>query len=120
MVSQRRIVIATAVAAFCASLAIVPPAFAGDEDISPNAYQVFDPETGFMVPADSLPDAQQGHPPADQTDAGSAAADAGQGSAPSRLLPLLLVAVIAMAGVAVWLRAKRKRAETGTATVMSN
>lgn len=34
---------------------------AGDEDISPSAYQVFDPETGFMVPSDSLQDPEAAH-----------------------------------------------------------
>ncbi|NNE38650.1 MAG: hypothetical protein HKN08_10135 [Gammaproteobacteria bacterium] len=31
------------------------PAFAGDEDMNPTAYSVFDPVTGYMIPADQLP-----------------------------------------------------------------
>lgn len=29
-----------------------PSVIAGDEDINPNAYQQFDPETGYMMPVD--------------------------------------------------------------------
>jgi hypothetical protein len=31
------------------------PAFAGDEDMNPTAYSVFDPVTGFMIPSEGPP-----------------------------------------------------------------
>ena len=37
--------------AIAAVLTTGSPALAGDEDLSPNAYQEFDPVTGFMVTA---------------------------------------------------------------------
>ena len=52
------------------AILIAPTIFAGDEDMSPNAYNVFDPVTGYMVPADSQPNAQQGHEMS-ETDASS-------------------------------------------------
>jgi len=42
------------------ALVISPCLYAGDEDMSPNAYHIFDPETGYMVTVESQPDAQQG------------------------------------------------------------
>ena len=32
---------------------------AGDEDMSPSAYHVFDPETGYMITVDPLDEEQQ-------------------------------------------------------------
>ncbi len=34
-------------------------AYAGDEDMSPSAYHVFDPVTGYMVTVDPLDEEQQ-------------------------------------------------------------
>ena len=34
-------------------------AYAGDEDMSPSAYHVFDPETGYMITVDPLDEEQQ-------------------------------------------------------------
>lgn len=34
------------------------PAHAGDEEINPSVYQVFDPETGFFIDVEPPPDAQ--------------------------------------------------------------
>lgn len=34
------------------------PAYAGDEEINPSVYQVFDPETGFFIDVEPPPDAQ--------------------------------------------------------------
>ncbi len=33
--------------------------YAGDEDMSPSAYHVFDPETGYMITVDPLDEEQQ-------------------------------------------------------------
>lgn len=49
-----------AVLLWLATFALTSPAVAGDEDISPSAYQIFDPETGYMIPVDPA-DARQGH-----------------------------------------------------------
>ena len=35
-----------------------PPAFAGDEDMNPTAYSVFDPVTGYMIPVEDPPPQQ--------------------------------------------------------------
>ncbi len=34
-------------------------AYAGDEDMSPSAYHVFDPVTGYMITVDPLDEEQQ-------------------------------------------------------------
>ena len=92
-----------------ASVLLDGAAVAGDEDISPSAYQVFDPETGFMIPADQLPAAQQGHAVA----GGHAASDVMQGNEPgkSSARPNYLLAStgLAIAGIVAWLLRSRYR-----------
>ena len=85
-------------------------AYAGDEDMSPNAYQQFDPVTGYMVPVDDPNASQQGHgESAADTVAGDAAELSGDGSVnavqPGLWLSLLAAAVVLAAFVA-WVRNK--------------
>jgi len=39
---------------------------AGDEDMSPSAYHVFDPETGYMITVDPMDEEQQVPPVVDE------------------------------------------------------
>ena len=92
-------------------LLAVRAASAGDEDLSPNAYQEFDPVTGFMVPVDPDADKQQGHgeDTTAQVEHGDAAPDAAAPqdawSGSSRWVYWAVVIAAAL-GVAVWLRRK--------------
>ena len=84
-------------------------ASAGDEDLSPNAYQEFDPVTGFMVTVD--PDADAGHDDevAAQAEHGDAAdaVEATADSEPASTGWLYWVIIgVAAAGVLTWLRRK--------------
>jgi len=73
---------------------------AGDEDMSPSAYHVFDPETGYMITVDPMDEEQQV----------SAATD----GVPPEVAPTVpgtwqywMVAIAIAAGVAAWLYRKR-------------
>ncbi|NNC78083.1 MAG: hypothetical protein HKN77_08990 [Woeseiaceae bacterium] len=44
-----------------------PLLFAGDEDMSPNAYHVFDPETGYMMTVDPMSEEELAKARADGT-----------------------------------------------------
>ena len=74
--------------------------YAGDEDMSPSAYHVFDPETGYMVTVDPMDEEQQ--------DAMPAAVDTpeAESTAPSDWRLLLVILSIGVA-VAIWLHKKR-------------
>lgn len=86
---------------------------AGDEDLSPSAYQRFDPVTGFTITVD--PDAQnsQEHGPTDgqtQSDAAHANDESTATEASPRYAWLYwVIALAAGAGVIVWLRGKAHR-----------
>ena len=87
-----------------------PTLHAGDEDISPNAYNVFDPVTGYMVPADSQPTTQQGHELSD-ADANLAADplnDQTEGTSESQRWIYLLAIVVLAGGFISWRRNKEK------------
>lgn len=58
---------AIAVAVSCCALLQAPLLFAGDEDMSPNAYHVFDPETGYMITVDPMTEAELAEAKADGT-----------------------------------------------------
>ncbi len=94
-----------------AVLLLAGGAWAGDEDLSPNAYQEFDPVTGFMVTVDPDADEQQGHGDdvAAQAEHGDAALEEippeDNWSGPSRWIYWAVVAAAAL-GVAFWLRRK--------------
>lgn len=52
---------------FCLAVILACSAtHAGDEDMSPNAYHIFDPETGYMMTVESAPEGQDGTTRADQ------------------------------------------------------
>ena len=75
---------------------------AGDEDMSPSAYHVFDPETGYMVTVDPS-DEEQVMPPASDEPPAEA-----ERTAPFSWQIWLIVIVVA-GGVAVWFRKSRER-----------
>ncbi|MEX2497119.1 MAG: hypothetical protein WD448_13570 [Woeseia sp.] len=92
-----------------AVLSVAQVSFAGDEDISPSAYQIFDPETGYMIPVEPQTNPQQGHGPSPD-DAQDDAATGG-GKTARRLwlyLPILLI-VLALGAT----RLRKKRAAGG-------
>lgn len=49
----------TAVIWYLLALLPLAAARAGDEEINPSVYQVFDPETGYFIDVEPPPDAQQ-------------------------------------------------------------
>lgn len=74
--------------------------YAGDEDMSPSAYHVFDPETGYMVTVDPTDEEQQV-----STLPG---ADAPELEPTGRVAPQFwIVAMIITIGIAVWVQMKR-------------
>ncbi len=100
------------VAGICALAATLylPAVLAGDEDISPSAYQEFDPVTGFMVTID--PDAEHDressknsadHESNDTEDD----RDRSLGNANGALY--LLIVVAAGVAIAVWMRRRAKK-----------
>ena len=96
------------------------PAFAGDEDMNPTAYSVFDPVTGYMIPADQLP--PQEHTPATsstnetttlgtQISAGqpmTTQASAIEEPEQSYILMYLVAGALILGGFAAWVRNKGK------------
>lgn len=84
---------------------------AGDEDISPNAYQEFDPVTGYMITVDPDAENQQDHAAADAQNAATSGHGAGEpppGNGASRAWLYGLVAALAGAGFIVWVRSKAR------------
>jgi len=92
------------------AILISPTLYAGDEDISPNAYNIFDPVTGYMVPADSQPTAQQGH--AISEVGPNIASEPQDNQAENSTRPqswiYLLAVMLLTAGYAAWKRNKNK------------
>ena len=81
---------------------------AGDEDMSPSAYQQFDPVTGYTITVDPNDPNRQGHSTTDgqspQTDTAELSA-ATEENRPYTWLYWVIVA-IAGAGVLAWIRSK--------------
>jgi hypothetical protein len=93
-----------------AVILITAAAYAGDEDMSPNAYQQFDPVTGYMIPVDDSSAPQRGHAAPGDAAAGNSADLPGSESKSSAQPPgwvYLLVAVLIVAFV-VWVKRKSK------------
>lgn len=95
------------------ALLSAPELFAGDEDMSPSAYHVFDPETGYMMTVDPMAEEQIVDANADPAvnAAESAAETPGQqagGLALSQVLIYATVAVMLIGGFIVWRRNQGK------------
>jgi hypothetical protein len=74
--------------------------YAGDEDMSPSAYHVFDPETGFMMTVDPTDEEQQGAMPSEADNAEIEAA----ATVDSRLW---IIAILVVGGIIFWAQKKR-------------
>jgi len=94
MTVSKRILLSLLLAFWAAAL------YAGDEDMSPSAYHVFDPETGFMVTVDPTDEEQLDATPPDV-------------NAP-QIEPTAAIdwrgwiaALLILGGIVIWLRKKR-------------
>ena len=74
--------------------------YAGDEDMSPSAYHVFDPETGFMVTVDPTDEEQ---PAAMLSDVDKVEVEP---AAPVDRR-LLIIAIFVVGGLIFWVQRKR-------------
>ena len=76
-------------------------AYAGDEDMSPSAYHVFDPETGYMITVDPLDEEQQNSMVADEIppEVASTASDHWR---------FWIAAIAVSGGIAFWLHRRRE------------
>lgn len=74
--------------------------YAGDEDMSPSAYHVFDPETGFMVTVDPTDEEQ---PAAMLSDVDKVEVEP---AAPVDRR-LLIIAIFVVGGLIFWVQKKR-------------
>ena len=74
--------------------------YAGDEDMSPSAYHVFDPATGFMMTVDPMDEEQQVVTPP--------YVDTPEIEPPASIdWRLWIVALLVAGGIAIWLQKKR-------------
>ena len=81
-------------------LLFASPLYAGDEDMSPSAYHVFDPETGYMITVDPMAEEQ----PLSATEGDATAEDAAASvrDAPAAPVPWIYwVALIALIGAVI-------------------
>jgi len=91
-----------------AALSVAPGIHAGDEDMSPSAYHVFDPETGYMMTVDPMAEEQlQGDTATDAATPDVAPAAATDTALFSRSWTYLLPALLVIVGVIAWLRRKK-------------
>ena len=76
-------------------------AYAGDEDMSPSAYHVFDPVTGYMITVDPLDEEQQDSMVADEIppEVESIASDHWR---------FWIAAIAVLGGIAFWLHRRRE------------
>jgi hypothetical protein len=89
---------------------------AGDEEMNPSMYQVFDPVTGYMVPADELTDPQSAaaQHTTNQTHKMEPAEESAQTAGVTSSAPYALLAGIAatlglISGIAYWFYSYRKK-----------
>jgi len=83
-------------------------AHAGDEDMSPSAYHVFDPETGYMVTVDPMAEEQ----PEQSAEEGATREDAASvQDEPAAPVPWIywVGLIVLVGGVIVWLHHRRER-----------
>lgn len=92
-----------------AALSVAPGVHAGDEDMSPSAYHVFDPETGYMMTVDPMAEEQlQGDAATDAATPDVVPGTATDTALLSRSWTYLLPALLVIVGVIAWLRRKTK------------
>ena len=82
--------------------------YAGDEDMSPSAYHVFDPVTGYMITVDPLDEEQPDPAPTD--DASPEVETTEVTGEPTASVPwqYWIATIVVAGGIAVWLRKKRE------------
>lgn len=80
---------------------------AGDEDMSPSAYHVFDPETGYMVTVDPMAEEQ----PLAEADVATEDAAAQVQDEPAAPVPwgYWIGLIVLIGGLMVWLHHRRER-----------
>lgn len=88
------------------AILITPALHAGDEDMSPNAYHIFDPVTGYMVTVEPQTTPQQG-PEASAADGNMAAEPVDDQAVAQPQTWLFMLAVMLLAGgYGAWKRNK--------------
>jgi hypothetical protein len=93
----------------CLTVLLVSPAiFAGDEDMSPNAYHIFDPETGYMITVESVPDGQIAPTGADSNKPVPSLGNQTETARDSQSWLYLIAAMLVVAGFAAWKRKNEK------------
>jgi len=93
----------------CLTAVLATPAtYAGDEDMSPNAYHIFDPETGYMITVESLPDGQQALAEADANSTADPLKDQAEDAIQNQTWIYLIAAILLAGGFAGWRRNKDK------------
>lgn len=110
---HRSLLIALAISLF--ALLRAPLLIAGDEDMSPNAYHVFDPETGYMMTVDPMSEQELAKARADGTldrvaDLTADPSPPSPGTAPPRLWLIVLTVFSAAIAYLAWRRFLRGRA----------
>lgn len=87
--------------------------FAGDEDMSPSAYHVFDPETGYMMTVDPMDEEQldTALPAGESADVDTngttvLADEQAAGTTPALLWAYLIVGIIVVVGALTWKRGR--------------
>lgn len=109
MIKDIKIFKKTFISLLCLIAVLATPAsHAGDEDMSPNAYHIFDPETGYMITVESVPEGQQSSLEPDAfLDAGSPD-DQIEGTEKSNAWVYVLTAIVVAVGFTAWKRNREK------------
>ncbi|MDH3350845.1 MAG: hypothetical protein OEM51_04815 [Gammaproteobacteria bacterium] len=97
---------------FLTALSVTSTLHAGDEDMSPSAYHVFDPETGYMMTVDPLAE-EQPDPTPDEAktetatnDTAVSAVDRAAAPALRQMWGYVVAAIVLIAGIAVWAKSR--------------
>jgi hypothetical protein len=85
-----------------------PASFAGDEDMSPNAYHIFDPETGYMITVESVPDGQSATTVVDSSQPAQAPADRQGAAQITQVWIYVIAAMLVAGGLIAWRRNREK------------
>lgn len=86
---------------------LASPLFAGDEDMSPSAYHVFDPETGYMMTVDPLAEEQPPAAAADNAAVDIDTANLNEEAKTSTAWLYWIAVFVVVAGIAIWLISRR-------------